>query len=188
RLFDYWPPSEAAAIKPGMRVRVPFGRQRLIGLIVATAESSDLPAERLKPILDVLDERPLIDPSALGLLEWAADYYLHPIGEVLAAALPKSLRLGASAIDTHEQWTLTPAGREAQARGEPRRAPKQRQLLAYLAARATVTADELSADIPNWGDAARALTARGWVALAKVASIKPPAPTGSRGEAPELAP
>src|ERR1051326_6965635 len=100
RLFDYWPPSEkAAVIEPGMRVRVPFGRQRLIGLVGATAESSDLPDERLKPILDVLDERPLIDPSALGLLEWAADYYLHPIGEVLATALPKPLRLGASALD-----------------------------------------------------------------------------------------
>src|SRR6185437_9878653 len=175
-------------VEPGTRVRVPFGRQRLVGLVVAAAESSDLPPERLKPILAVLDERPLIDAGALALLEWAADYYLHPIGEVLAAALPKSLRLGASAIDTHEQWTLTPAGREAQARGEPRRAPKQRQLLAYLAARATVTADELSADIPNWGDAARALKARGWVTAAKIPSIEPPAPTGATGEAPELAP
>src|SRR6185437_852983 len=79
-------------VEPGTRVRVPFGRQRLVGLVVAAAESSDLPPERLKPILAVLDERPLIDAGALALLEWAADYYLHPIGEVLAAALPKSLR------------------------------------------------------------------------------------------------
>jgi len=204
RLFDYLTPvaadanspAEAArgedaaaqAIEPGMRVLVPFGRQRLVGLVVAAAASSDLPLERLKPILAVLDERPLIDAGALALLEWAADYYLHPIGEVLAAALPKSLRLGASAVDTLEQWGLTPEGREAQGRGEPRRAPKQRQLLAYLAARDTVTADELTADIPNWGDAARALKARGWVTAAKIPSIEPPAPTGATGEAPELAP
>src|SRR5215469_7017817 len=128
RLFDYLPPPAAdpaapatgpatqaknAAIEPGMRVRVPFGRQRLIGVVVGAAESSDLPAERLKPILAVLDERPLIDRPTLALLEWAAEYYLHPIGEVLAAALPKSLRLGADALDTREQWRLTPMGHEA---------------------------------------------------------------------------
>ena len=204
RLFDYLTPvaasanspteaapegaTPAAAIEPGMRVQVPFGRQRLVGLVVAVAESSDLPLERLKPILAVLDERPLIDAGALALLEWAADYYLHPIGEVLAAALPKSLRSGAPAVDTHEQWSLTPEGREAQARGEPRRAPKQRQLLTYLGARDSVTADELAADIPHWGEAARALRARGWAITAKIPTARPPAHTGPRGEAPELAP
>jgi primosomal protein N' (replication factor Y) (superfamily II helicase) len=188
RLFDYWPPSEAAAIKPGMRVRVPFGRQRLIGLIVATAESSDLPAERLKPILDVLDERPLIDPSALGLLEWAADYYLHPIGEVLAAALPKSLRLGASSLAIDEQWSLTPEGREALSRGEPRRAPKQRNLMQYLAEHDAATSETLTEELPGWRDAARPLSTRGWIAGAKVPAAIPPPSTGVRGEAPELAP
>ena len=188
RLFDYWPPAEAGVIEPGMRVRVPFGRQRLIGLVVATAESSDLPAERLKPILAVLDERPLIEPSALGLLEWAADYYLHPIGEVLATALPKSLRLGASPLEIHEQWSLTPEGRDAHAHGEPRRAPKQRQLLHYLARHEAVTADTLTEEMPSWRDAARPLAERGWIAGVKVPAAMPPASTGARAEAPELAP
>jgi primosomal protein N' (replication factor Y) len=188
RLFDYLPPATGGAIEPGMRVQVPFGRQRLVGLIVAAAESSDLPVERLKPILDVLDERPLIDRSALALLEWAAEYYLHPIGEVLAAALPKPLRLGASATDTCEQWSLTPEGRDASRRGEPRRAPSQRRLLAYLAEREGAPADELTEQIPHWRDAARSLAARGWAAGAQVPAETTPASTGARGEAPELAP
>src|SRR6185437_7482926 len=80
------------------------------------------------------------------------------------------------------------AGRDAHVRGEPRRAPKQRQLLEYLAARGSVSADELTTDMPNWGDAARAVSARGWASVAKVPTPTPPASTGARGEAPELAP
>jgi primosomal protein N' (replication factor Y) (superfamily II helicase) len=178
----------APVIEPGMRVLVPFGRQRLVGLVVAAAESSDLPGDRLKPILAVLDERPLIDAGALALLEWAADYYLHPIGEVLAAALPKPLRLGAPALETDELWSVTPAGREAHSRGEPRRAPKQARLLAWLATREPASADELGAEMPNWRDAARALVARGWAVAVKAPVITLPAPTGARGDPPELAP
>ena len=99
-----------AGIQPGMRIRVPFGRQRLVGVIMEIADSSDLPADRLKPILEVLDPQPILDPAALGLLRWAAEYYHHPIGEVIAAAMPKALRLGASTSSKEERWSLTAAG------------------------------------------------------------------------------
>src|SRR5258705_3571150 len=135
RLFDYLPPDPtffAQPVEPGMRVRVPFGRQRLVGLVMSAADSSDVPQERLKSILEVLDPNPVLDASALELLSWAAEYYHHPIGEVLASALPKALRLGVKAAASEERWTATVAGREACARGEPRRAPKQRELLTYL--------------------------------------------------------
>ena len=197
RLFDYLPPvpsntaghaSADAPIEPGMRVLVPFGRQRLVGLVMATAESSDVPAERLKPILAVLDGRPVLDASARALLEWAAEYYLHPIGEALATAMPKSLRLGASAIETREQWGLTPDGREAHARGEPDRAPKQRELLAYLAEHDRSEADALSERIPTWKDAARSLTARGWIEALRTPVATSGGPVNVRGAAPDLAP
>src|SRR5689334_7142468 len=69
RLFDYLPP--AAAAGPGQRVRVPFGRQRLVGLVMEEAATSDVPADRLKPVLEVLDDEPVLDRSALELLKWA---------------------------------------------------------------------------------------------------------------------
>jgi len=138
RLFDYLPPAEGllnAALEPGMRVRVPFGRQKLVGIVMEAAHSSDIPPEKLKPILEVLDSRPVLDASALALLRWAAEYYHHPIGEVLSTALPKAMRLGADAEAREEVWTLTGEGSEAYDRGEPKRAPKQRELLAYLVER-----------------------------------------------------
>src|SRR5580698_3408644 len=137
RLFDYLPPESTlfeASIEPGMRVRVPFGRQKLVGIVMEVAASSELPVERLKPILEVLDPRPVLDTSALGLLQWAAEYYHHPIGEVLSTALPKAMRLGATAEAHEERWSVTPDGHEAWGRGEPKRAAKQRELLGYLVA------------------------------------------------------
>ncbi len=119
-------------ILPGMRVRVPFGRQRLVGIVMEVASSSAVPEERLKPILEVLDPRPVLDASALALLQWAAEYYHHPIGEVLSTALPKALREGANTEAREERWAVTADGRDAYARGEPRRAPRQREVLGYL--------------------------------------------------------
>jgi len=138
RLFDYLPPAEGlftTPLLPGMRVRVPFGRQKLVGIVMEAAHSSDIAPERLKPVLEVLDSRPVLDSSALALLRWAAEYYHHPIGEVLSTALPKAMRLGADAEAREEVWTLTAEGSEAHDRGEPKRAPKQRELLAFLVER-----------------------------------------------------
>ena len=75
RLFDYLAPEASPSadqrtvnplvtgIQPGMRVRVPFGRQRLVGVVMEIADSSDLPADRLKAILEALDPQPILDPE-----------------------------------------------------------------------------------------------------------------------------
>jgi primosomal protein N' (replication factor Y) (superfamily II helicase) len=153
RLFDYLPPESTlfeASIEPGMRVRVPFGRQKLVGIVMEAAASSELPVERLKPILEVLDPRPVLDTSALELLRWAAEYYHHPIGEVLSTALPKAMRLGAASEAHEERWSVTPDGREAWGKGEPKRAHKQRELLGFLVAGAHGTGPEgTSASVPD---------------------------------------
>ncbi len=169
-----------------MRVRVPFGRQRLVGVVMGTSDSSDVPAERLKAILEVLDPSPVLDASALELLRWAAEYYHHPIGEVLAAAMPKALRLGVKAAASEERWTATADGLAASAAGEPRRAPKQRELLAYLTEHDGATAEVLNEAVPNWRDAARPLTVRGWVSSEDVAISSIDNPFAVRTPGPEL--
>jgi primosomal protein N' (replication factor Y) (superfamily II helicase) len=195
RLFDYRAGSgEGCAIEPGTRVRVPFGRRVLIGVTVESAAGSELPEEQLKPVLQRLDREPIFDPATLALLCWAADYYHHPIGEVLATALPKSLRLGAAVDAVEQRWVLTPEGRSAHAAGEPRRAPRQRRVLAALAAVDDAAGPGLDAagldeGSGSWRDAARALVARGWVAAVEVipaaATAPPSGPmAGETGPAP----
>ena len=175
RLFDYLPPVPAT-LSPslGVRVRVPFGRQRRIGLIAAVTDTSEVPAARLKPILEVLDATPVIDAGLQELLRWGADYYHHPLGEVLASALPRSLRLGASATAREERWLPTETGALAAAAGEPRRAPRQRALLGLILERRAVSAAVLGQHLGAWRDAARALAVRGWIASAEVEPERAP--------------
>ncbi|TLZ04345.1 MAG: primosomal protein N', partial [Gammaproteobacteria bacterium] len=179
RLFDYLPPAEAGAgplPAIGARVRVPFGRQRLIGLVLAAADTSEVQQERLKPILEVLDARPVLDSAAIELLTWAAQYYHHPIGEVLTGALPRPLRFGAGAVEVEERWAATDAGARAGADGEPRRAPKQRSLLTFLIENGGAPAGILDERLGSWREAARALLARGLIASAAMRIETLPSP------------
>lgn len=192
RLFDYLPPDlpeRAAKLSPGTRVRVPFGRRRLVGVVMEVGDSSDLPPERLKPILEVLDETPALEPSAVELIRWAAEYYHHPVGQVLATALPKLMRLGAAVEASEERWTVTVSGREAAAAGEPKRAAKQRALLEFLISRCgDVGSQEMSEHSADWRDAARALEKRGFLQRAQVALAVDAEPVSVREAGPELLP
>jgi primosomal protein N' (replication factor Y) (superfamily II helicase) len=192
RLFDYLPPPASESVPdpvPGMRVRVPFGRRRLIGTVVEVAGSSELPVERLKPILEVLDPKPLFDAGALELIRWAADYYHHPVGEVLAGTIPKALRLGAGTSETEERWAVTEAGAAAHAGGEPRRAPKQRALLTMLASAGDgLSAAALDADGGGWREAARELKQRGFVTRSTVTLESLPGQSQLRTAGPKLLP
>ena len=94
-LFDYLAPADTEAdLRPGMRVRVPFGRGTRVGLLVALKTASSLPADRLRRAQAVLDAEPLLPEDVQRLLSWAASYYQHPPGEVFATAVPKALREG----------------------------------------------------------------------------------------------
>jgi primosomal protein N' (replication factor Y) len=163
RVFDYLPPPTRSQEPPrlGVRVLVPFGRQRLIGILVGLCSESALPAGKLKSALEFLDEKAVYDPVTFELLRWAAEYYHHPIGEVYAAALPVSLRTGQPAAPTVENWSLTEAGREQLALPDSRRAPQQRALLAWLAQRSPATAAQVSEVFKPAH--LKALAARGWI-------------------------
>lgn len=96
RLFDYRAPThwDAHTLQPGIRLRVPFGRRELVGILVETAEHSDIPPERLREPLAQLDSAPIITPALLQLCQWTARYYQHGLGDTLATALPSLLRKG----------------------------------------------------------------------------------------------
>jgi primosomal protein N' (replication factor Y) len=172
RVFDYLPPAPTSparqAPRPGVRVLVPFGRQRLIGILVGIVSESVLPATKLKAAHEFLDEQPVFDPVTFELLRWAADYYHHPIGEVYAAALPVCVRAGQTTTISTEHFSLTDQGREELKEPSSRRAPQQRALLSWLADRSHATADEVSEAFPP--KLLRSLAARGWIAARPAAA------------------
>jgi len=168
RVFDYLPPAGVAdSIRPGVRVRVPFGRRQIVGILIATAPNSDLDPTKLKQALEILDQAPVFDAVTFDLLRWAADYYHHPLGEVLAAALPVSLREGEDAEPSAvERWSLTAAGRIELESPDARRAPRRRALLEQLAMGAAST-QELG---PGAGAQLKALAAHGWAQVERLAA------------------
>jgi len=89
QLFSYRVPEILVdSTKVGMRVKIPFGRRFTIGFILGLREGQ---AGDLKDIEELLDERPILTSELIKLLRWAADYYCHPIGQVVRTALPADL-------------------------------------------------------------------------------------------------
>ena len=69
---------------------------------------------RLKPVIRLLDDAPLLDAELMQTLAWAADYWLGAPGEAYANALPLALREAAPLPAIGEEyWSLTAAGRSA---------------------------------------------------------------------------
>jgi primosomal protein N' (replication factor Y) len=168
RMFDYLPAREPGhEPRPGVRVRVPFGRQRLVGVVHSLATSSQLPADKLKPLLEVLDADPVIDASVLELLEFAAGYYHHSLGEVMAAALPKLARNGAPAQALIERWFPAEPGLAALAAGVLNRAKRQRELLEALRDSPGIAGHELGERFEDWRTHMRTLVSRGFASSAE---------------------
>lgn len=126
RIFDYkLPPKfQQQNIQVGLRVRVPFGNKSVIGIIVGVTDTTDVPAQKLKSVSEILDSSPLLPPQLYQLIYWAADYYQHPLGEVFASALPILLRQGDEAELTETYWRLADLPNEA-VKKFLARAPKQ---------------------------------------------------------------
>ncbi|MGI9304155.1 MAG: primosomal protein N' [Gammaproteobacteria bacterium] len=163
--FDYLLPLEPSPQpRPGVRVRVSFGRRTLVGVVVDIAAAPAPHGKLLKRVLEVLDDEPIMDSRLVDLLRWTSGYYQHPIGEVMSTALPQRLRAGkAVALPGITCWMKAArCGSSTDSTFE--RAPRQRRLLALLEQHPEgLTAPTLDARDPNWRQAMRALVAKGFV-------------------------
>ncbi|RTZ45750.1 primosomal protein N' [Candidimonas sp. SYP-B2681] len=88
-VFDY---RSTSPVPIGSRVIVPFGRRKLVGIVVATPQRPALAPEQIKDIDQFLDDTPPMPADWIRLASFAANYYQRPIGEVMLPALPHGLR------------------------------------------------------------------------------------------------
>jgi len=179
QLFDYRPPAGVGPGKlvPGTRLWVPFGRRRACGVLVELRDTTDIPPARLRAAGALIDDAPVLDEPLLALLRWSADYYHHPPGEVIAAALPAPLRSGAAALEEEERWALTAAARSGELAPLSPRAGKLREMVDVLAAHAAVDVTTLAARSPRWREHLRELAKRGWALKLRVAATAAPTRT-----------
>jgi primosomal protein N' (replication factor Y) len=173
REFDYLPPQRGQSpfaqkgSDPfvGCRVLVPFGRRQQVGMVVGYAGTSDVPAGKLKRCSEMLDDKALLSDADLWLIRFVSDYYHHPIGEVVAAALPSHLRHGKSLYPTIEKVVASNLADQADIESMARRAPKQAELLETLrdAGGDGMDTDLLTEVLPNWRRAAKGLFDKGLI-------------------------
>ncbi|MGF1615212.1 MAG: primosomal protein N' [Gammaproteobacteria bacterium] len=179
--FDYWAPAGAAAesLRPGLRVQVPFRKGTRIGIVIAVADHSAVPPNRLKSVITVLDDNPILPPDTLDLLQWSSRYYHHPIGEVFRAILPALLRRGRepSARKDDWCWQLTKLGASISP-SDLQRAPRQAGVLCALQAHPQGMIGNASAAAePGGRQALLALEKKGWVTRVE---SDPPTPLPDR--------
>ncbi|MBQ9676532.1 MAG: primosomal protein N' [Prevotella sp.] len=86
------PASMQSAVKVGMRVLVPFGRNKTYLGIVARLHDEQPQGYEVKSVAQLMDAEPIVTPQQLRLWQWISDYYLAPIGDVYKAALPAGLK------------------------------------------------------------------------------------------------
>jgi primosomal protein N' (replication factor Y) len=111
----------------GCRALVPLGKRVATGFIVRRTDKIDFSPEKLREVLDVLDESPLFDASRLELAQWIADYYLCGLGEVLKTMLPPGLEK-----ESHQYVRLTHAPTTEELARLENRAPRQAEVVRAL--------------------------------------------------------
>jgi len=159
RLFDY---SGDEQLCVGARVRVQFASRRLVGVVMAVTQP-DYDLAKIKQVDEVLDDQSLLDTKTLELCRWVASYYHHPIGEVVARAIPVALRKGESAALPFEtRWTITELGESIDIETLNRAKQQQRAMQLFKVAnsmrRAELAAMEIGLSV------VRALVDKGWLA------------------------
>jgi primosomal protein N' (replication factor Y) (superfamily II helicase) len=80
----------------GMRVLIPLGKRKVSGIVFELV--SETPLQHTKDVLAALDEAPIVDRLLLNLSQWASQYYVASLGEVLSTILPPSSRMEVESI------------------------------------------------------------------------------------------
>lgn len=165
--FDYRLDTEngsAAVPANGTRVWVPFGNSERVAVVLATKHSPQADIDRLKPILACLDDEPILTHDQLELAAWAANYYHHPLGDVIAGMLPTSLRKNRQLPPLAEPaFRITADGlsafHEQQIRGR-----KQLAIAELLAAQSAVNLSTVKQLGGSWRNALARMQELAWVA------------------------
>lgn len=132
--FDYRVPAHlGGSVGIGVRARVPFRDEQLVGYVVGLKTESEYPG-RLLELQRVLDEHPVIDPDAMRLARWIAEYYVTPLGMVLRAMVPSGLEARAPQTRSFIRLAMPLAATLQAVEELSRTAPQQKAILEALLA------------------------------------------------------
>jgi len=85
-------------IKKGMRVTVPFGKNKIYTALVVDLHQNEPQLYQAKEIHQILDELPIVNEIQIEHWQWIASYYMCAIGDVYRGAMPSALLLESETI------------------------------------------------------------------------------------------
>lgn len=168
QVFDYVNPGFVVGV--GHRVVVPFAGRQLVGIVMALANTSHIPAQKLKPLIAVFDDVPL-GAAMFKLLRFCADYYHAPFGQVVMAALPVRLRQTKPAT-ARKQWAYRLAQEIADDQLSKRQIVLARVLTA-LRSHAELSEAQLNQLSPSWRKTLQPWLDSGHVLRREVVAVRP---------------
>jgi len=130
--FDYaLPEAVADSLQIGSRVRVPVRTTTKLGTIIELRDESDAPG--VKPITEIIDPEPVLNPMLLKMAAWMADYYCTTLEAAMRAVIPNVIR---KAELGHKQRLVARLAREIspeEIEALKKRAPVQGEIIETLA-------------------------------------------------------
>ncbi len=161
-VFGAFTYSSRVALPLGTEVVVPFGKRRINGWVIETIAEADV--KNVKPIEQALD-RQAFDADQLAFYRWISDYYLAPLGEVVATATPSG-----AAVRTRHTYQPTPDGIEAIATGSPEGTPAAvlREVVARPGLTKSALDRRLHGEVQDVTRSLRAAMDAGWVVAVDV--------------------
>jgi primosomal protein N' (replication factor Y) (superfamily II helicase) len=153
--FDYAIPTHMEAqIQPGSLVEVPFGKQKLQGIVTKIRAQTSV--QEVKPILTLIDEQPVLNAHQMELAQWIAHETLTPIASCMSTMLPPGLSQHA---DT--QYTLI-SGLQPESE---KLSSLQKRIISKLQERGPLRGRQFESSFKhqNWKASIQSLQQRGWV-------------------------
>ena len=166
KLFDYAiPEALRGRVQPGCRVRVPFGRRSVTGVVVRLSDQAGVP--KTKPIASLVDATPPLSTDMLSLGMWMAERYCCGPGEALSALLPTTAK-GVPRLQRIARLVVPPEEAKRLAEDIKRKAPRQAEALLALTERSPAGVTELRITHGVKPPAVLALADKGLVEIAEL--------------------
>lgn len=175
RLFDY--ANAGFHVSIGCRVVVPFGGRKLVGLVMGISSATEVPPDKLKPVIHVFEDVPL-DGMVHKLIKFCADYYHYPLGQALLSCLPVRLRQIKPAVTRQVcSYRLDKAIPEALI---GKRQVVLQRLVHALQTQTTLTEPQLASLSKAWRKALHPFIQQGYVQTQQIVAVKPSIPSSQQ--------
>ncbi len=150
------PDALLSRVQEGVRVVVPVSDRKITGIIVGrSSQPGDIPSQKVKDILDIIDEVPIFPQDIKNIWEWTAHYYFSSPGAALQTILPRTIRHQSTVSVTlpkkkrHKKKTGTEEDDRRKQLLVARLKEGEKELLAYVTAKKRLSLKTLQRRFPQ---------------------------------------